>query len=123
MKTSPCSSSYGHGAHRFSIEWSRIEPEEGEFSLVALDHYARVLDSLHAHNLDPFLTLHHFSSPRWLAADGGWANEAVVDRFRRFTDVVARRLGDRVPYVCTINEPQIVDTHRLPGDGVPAGCR
>jgi beta-glucosidase len=100
--------SYGHAAHRFSIEWSRIEPEEGEFSTVALDHYAHVLDSLHAHGLQPFMTLHHFSSPRWVAADGGWANPAIVDRFRRYTDVVARRLGDRVPYVCTINEPQIV---------------
>jgi beta-glucosidase len=100
--------SYGHRAHRFSIEWSRIEPEEGEFSQVALDHYARVLDSLHSHGLTPFMTLHHFSSPRWLAADGGWANPKVVDRFRRFTDVVAQHLGDRAPYVCTINEPQIV---------------
>jgi beta-glucosidase len=100
--------SYGHGAHRFSIEWSRIEPEEGQFSAVALDHYARVLDSLHDHGMTPFMTLHHFSSPRWLAADGGWANPKVVDRFRRFTDVVAQHLGPRAPYVCTINEPQIV---------------
>jgi beta-glucosidase len=114
--------SYGHNAHRFSIEWSRIEPEEGEFSSVELDHYSRVLDSLHSHGMTPFMTLHHFSSPRWLAADGGWANPAVVDRFRRFTDVVAKRLGDRAPYVCTINEPQIVALIGYQGTGFPPGA-
>ena len=114
--------SYGHGAHRFSIEWSRIEPEEGLFSQVALDHYARVLDSLHAHGMTPFMTLHHFSSPRWLAADGGWANPAVVDRFRRFTDVVAQHLGDRAPYVCTINEPQIVALMGYQSEIFPPGA-
>jgi beta-glucosidase len=101
-------SSYGHNANRFSIEWARIEPEPGEYSNAALDHYARVLDSVHDHGMTPFVTLHHFSSPRWIHADGGWANPVIVDRFRRYTDVVARRLGDRIPYVCTINEPQVV---------------
>ena len=114
--------SYGHGAHRFGIEWARIEPEPGEFSNAALDHYARVLDSLHRHGMTPFMTLHHFTSPRWLAADGGWENDAVVDRFRRYCDVVARRLGDRVPFVCTINEPQIVAIAGYQGTGFPPGA-
>ncbi len=100
--------SYGHNANRFSLEWSRIEPEEGEFSRAALDHYSRVLDSVLTNGMQPWVTLHHFTSPRWLASDGGWTNPAVVDRFRRYTDVVAQRLGDRIPVVCTINEPQIV---------------
>jgi beta-glucosidase len=100
--------SLGHNAHRYGIEWARIEPEPGEFSNAALDHYDRVLDSLHDNGLTPFMTLHHFSSPRWLAAEGGWASPGVVDRFRRFGEVVAGRYGDRVPFVCTINEPQIV---------------
>ncbi len=114
--------SYGHNAHRFGIEWARIEPEEGEFSIVALDHYARVLDSLHDNGLTPFATLHHFSSPRWLAADGGWTDPRVVDRFRRYTDVVAKRLGDRIPFVCTINEPHIVAIIGYQGTGFPPGA-
>jgi beta-glucosidase len=111
--------SYGHNAHRFGIEWARVEPEPGEFSVAALDHYARVLDSLHENNLTPFATLHHFTSPRWLTAEGGWASAGVVDRFRRFVDVVARRLGDRIPFVCTINEPHIVAIVGYQGTAFP----
>jgi beta-glucosidase len=114
--------SLGHNAHRFGIEWARIEPEPGEISNAALDHYARVLDSLHANGLTPFATLHHFSSPRWLAAEGGWASGGVVDRFRRYADVVAKRLGERIPFVCTINEPHIVAIVGYQGTAFPPGA-
>ncbi len=114
--------SYGHNIHRFSIEWSRIEPDPREFSKVALDHYARVLDSLHHHGLTPFMTLHQFSSPRWIHDDGGWASPKIVDRFRAFSEIVAKRLGDRVPFVCTINEPQIVALTGYQGTGFPPGA-
>lgn len=114
--------SQGHNAHRFGIEWARIEPEPGEFSNAALDHYKRVIDSLHNHRLTPFMTLHHFTSPRWLAAEGGWASPQVVDRFRRYSDVVARRLGERVPFVCTINEPQVVATAGFQATVFPPGA-
>lgn len=114
--------SYGHNANRFSLEWSRIEPEEGEFSSAALDHYSRVLDAILTNGMQPFVTLHHFSSPRWVAADGGWANPRIVDRFRRYTDVVAGRLGDRMPNVCTINEPQIVALFGYQGGAFPPGA-
>jgi beta-glucosidase len=113
--------SYGHNANRLSIEWARIEPERGEFSNAALDHYARVIDSVRTNGMTPWVTLHHFSSPRWLAADGGWANPEVVDRFRRYADVVASRLGDRIPVVCTINEPQVVALIGYQGTGFPPG--
>src|SRR5262245_8505948 len=59
------SEQYGHNAHRFSIEWSRIEPEEGRFDENEVEHYKRVLESLHKHNLVPFVTLHHFCHPIW----------------------------------------------------------
>ena len=98
----------GQNAHRFSLEWSRIEPAPGEFSPAALDHYARVLDSLADHGLTAFATLHHFTLPRWFAARGGWLAEDAVEVFARFVERVASALGDRMPYVCTINEPQIV---------------
>ena len=112
--------SLGHNAHRFGIEWARIEPEPGEFSNAALDHYARVIESLHRHNLTPFMTLHHFSSPRWFAAEGGWAAASSVDRFRRYAEVVAKRL--EVPFVCTINEPQIVAQIGYQGTAFPPGA-
>ena len=114
--------SFGHNAHRLGLEWARIEPERDEISNAALDHYARVLDSLHAHGLIPFVTLHHFSSPRWLAAEGGWAAPGVADRFHRYAEVVARRLGERIPFVCTINEPHIVAIAGYQGTWFPPGA-
>jgi beta-glucosidase len=98
----------GQNAHRFSLEWSRIEPAEGEFSNAALDHYARVLESLHGHGLTPFVTLYHFTLPRWFAQRGGWTAPNALELFERFVEVVGTRLGGQMPYVCTINEPQIV---------------
>ena len=62
----------GFTLYRFSLEWSRIEPEEGEFSLAQLDHYRRMLATCHEHGITPMVTFHHFTSPRWLAASGGW---------------------------------------------------
>jgi beta-glucosidase len=100
--------SLGQNAHRFSLEWSRIEPAPGEFSNAALDHYARVLDSLHGHGLTAFATLYHFTLPRWFAAQGGWLAPDAVERFGQYVERVAARLGDRLPYACTVNEPQIV---------------
>ncbi len=54
----------GFTMYRFSLEWSRIEPEEGAFSLAALDHYRRVLAACHEHGVTPMVTFHHFTSPR-----------------------------------------------------------
>jgi len=97
----------GLGAYRCSLEWSRIEPEEGEFSTAALDHYRRVLDSCHAHGVTPMLTFHHFTSPRWIAMGGGWESARTADRFARFCERSMRHLGDLVPYACTLNEPNL----------------
>ena len=97
----------GLGAYRFSLEWSRIEPEEGEFSRAALDHYRRMLDMCHEHGLVPILTLHHFTSPRWVAGDGGWNELRTAERFARFCERTMRHLGDLVPCACTINEPNL----------------
>ena len=98
--------SLGQNAHRISLEWSRIEPAPGEFSVQALDHYARVLDSMARHGLTPFVTLHHFTLPLWFARRGGWLAPDAVEVFARYAAVVAERLGDRIAYACTINEPQ-----------------
>jgi beta-glucosidase len=112
----------GLQAYRFSLEWSRIEPEQGEFSLAALDHYARVLAGCHLHGLTPILTFHHFTSPRWIAADGGWENARTAERFARFCERAMSHLGDLVPYACTLNEPNLgALLHRVLGIPDPRG--
>ena len=100
--------SLGQNAHRLSLEWSRIEPAPGEFSAAALEHYRRVLGSVEQHGLTAFVTLHHFTLPRWLAERGGWLAPDAVERFARYTERVAAALGDLMPFAGTINEPQIV---------------
>jgi beta-glucosidase len=98
----------GFNNYRFSIEWSRIEPEDGHFSRAELDHYRRVCATCLEHGLDATVTFHHFTSPRWVAAAGGWADPAVVDRFGRFCEATVDHLGDLITRACTINEPNIV---------------
>jgi beta-glucosidase len=97
----------GFNAYRFSIEWARIEPEEGEFSLAALDHYRRMLATCHEHGLQPVVTFHHFTSPRWLIRDGGWLDARTPDRFVRYCERATRHLGDLIGAACTFNEPNL----------------
>jgi beta-glucosidase len=97
----------GFNTYRLSIEWARIEPEEGFFSKAALDHYRRMIASCHAQNVIPMVTFHHFTAPLWFTRDGGWENPKSVDRFARYCEAAARALGDLIPFACTINEANI----------------
>ena len=94
----------GLNAYRFSIEWARIEPEEGVFSEKETQHYRDVIRCCKENGLEPIVTLHHFTSPRWLIEQGGWEAEATVERFARYCRYVVEQLGDLFTYVCTINE-------------------
>jgi beta-glucosidase len=98
----------GFGAYRFSLEWSRIEPDEGEFSNAALDHYRRMITTTRDLGLLPVVTFHHFTTPRWAVTDGGWTDPAIVERFARFCERAVAHLGDEIGMACTINEPNIV---------------
>jgi len=98
----------GFNAYRFSLEWSRLEPEDGEFSTAQMDHYIRMAETCAALGLNPVVTLHHFTIPRWLAARGGWSNPATAEYFARFAKWVGERLDGVVDMICTINEPNIV---------------
>lgn len=100
----------GLDTYRFSVEWSRIEPAEGEFSRVALAHYRDQCLGLRARGVDPVVTLHHFTTPQWLTHQGGWETDLAVDRFGRFCTVVTEALGDVMAQACTLNEPNIVST-------------
>src|SRR5512139_4077192 len=97
----------GFNAYRFSIEWARIEPEEGEFSYAELEHYRRMLATCHEHGLKPVVTFHHFTSPRWLMRDGGWLDEKTPERFARYCERVVKHLGDLISVACTVNEPNL----------------
>ena len=97
----------GHNTHRLSVEWSRIEPEKGAFDPSAVRRYREMLEGLRNRGIEPMVTLFHFTSPLWLARQGGWANPATVPLFRRFVRYTVHQLGDLVTLWCTINEPNI----------------
>lgn len=97
----------GFNTYRFSIEWARIEPERGCFSMAAMEHYRRVLAACHENGITPMVTLFHFSSPRWFAALGGWEKAEAADLFVRYCGRVSRHLGDLMRYAATFNEPNL----------------
>lgn len=94
----------GLNAYRFSIEWARIEPQEGVFDEAAVAHYRDVIACCKKNGLEPVVTLHHFSSPKWLISKGGWEAETTPADFARYTQYVMEQLGSELRYVCTINE-------------------
>ena len=94
----------GLNAYRFSIEWARIEPEEGRFDEHEIAHYRDMLHCCRERGVTPVVTLHHFSSPAWLIRNGGWKKEYVVGAFAKYARYVAMHLGRELEYVCTINE-------------------
>ena len=115
--------SLSHTAHRLSIEWSRLEPEEGVWDDGALAHYVEVVRALRRRRLEPIVTLHHFTNPQWLIERGGWVNPGVVDRFARYVQRVAAALSGSVRYWITINEPLVyIRMHYVQGLG-PPGAR
>lgn len=100
--------SLGLNSYRFSIEWARIEPAEGEFSVASLNHYRRVIEACIARGLVPVVTLHHFTLPQWVADAGGFEAEKISFWLGRYAQKVAQALGDLIGIACTINEPNIV---------------
>jgi len=96
-----------HNAHRFSIEWSRIEPRPGDCVNAELRHYCEVTAALRRRRIEPVVTLHHFTNPRWLAAAGGWQMRSAVDSYLRYVRNTAEALCAEVRYWVTINEPLV----------------
>lgn len=100
----------GHNAHRFSIEWARIEPKEGVFDPEAIEHYRNVLQSLHNRGIEPFVTLWHFTLPLWFVDRGGWEREDAPEIFARYCEYVVKELGSLATHWATINEPMVVSS-------------
>ncbi len=101
-------SAMGLNAYRFSLEWSRIEPEPGEFSTAALDHYKAICAGARDRGILPVVTFHHFTSPRWVAAEGAFEWDETPARFADYVARAADHLGDEIGMACTINEPNVV---------------
>jgi len=97
----------GHNAHRFSIEWGRIEPTEGVFDEKEIEHYRDVLKALQKRGITPFITLWHFTLPLWLAESGGFERKDSPEIFARYCAYVVEGLGDLCEHYTTINEPNV----------------
>lgn len=96
----------GVRAYRFSVAWPRVLPKgRGEVNAAGLDFYDRIVDTLLAAGIEPFVTLYHWDLPQALQDEGGWTNRATAEAFVTYADVLSRRLGDRVKKWITHNEP------------------
>lgn len=114
--------SLGHNAYRFSIEWSRIEPEEGIFDEKEIEHYRQVIAELREREMEPFVTLWHWTNPVWFVKAGGWENKKAIEYFVRYVEKIVSSL-DRVTFWITMNESEAFARHgyftkdRPPGTG------
>lgn len=95
----------GHNAHRFSIEWSRIEPEEGKFNQAEIEHYREVIKALRERGIEPFVTLWHWTLPLWIRDRGGWESEETVHRFSAFCERMGGEFRNDVRNWMVLNEP------------------
>jgi len=96
-----------NNCHRMSIEWARIEPQEGEFDQKAIEHYRKVLQDLKKRNVKVMLTLHHFTNPDWFILKKGWEKGRNRKYFLRYVEYAVENLGDLVDFWVTINEPDV----------------
>ena len=99
--------SLGHNAHRFSIEWSRIEPEEGKFDEKEIKHYRQVILALRARGLEPFITLWHWTMPVWFVEKGGFQKNNNIKYFVRFCKMIVEKFKDEIKFWIVLNEPEI----------------
>ncbi|MDB5165443.1 MAG: putative beta-glucosidase [Candidatus Saccharibacteria bacterium] len=94
-------------AYRYSIEWSRVEPEEGAWNAEAIEHYKIYTARLRALGIEPIVTLFHFTLPVWFAAKGGFEKRSNIKYFVRYAEKIMNELGPHVKIVVTLNEPTV----------------
>lgn len=98
----------GFDGYRFSTSWARVMPDGVNVNPEGLDFYDRLVDAMCARGIKPLTTLYHWELPQPLADIGGWRNREIPERFAAFSDVIVKRLGDRMHSVAPINEPWCV---------------
>lgn len=97
--------SLGHNAHRLSLEWARIEPEEGKFNEEAIAHYRKVLMALRNRGITPMVTIWHFTLPLWFSEKGGFEQKNSPEIFARYAGYAVSKLSDLCIHFSTMNEP------------------
>ena len=97
----------GVNHYRFSIEWSKIEPQNGNYNVESIQHYRDLCDSLIKNNITPVVTLHHFTHPTWFEKLGAFEKKENIDHFIEYSEYAFNNLKDLVPIWCTINEPSV----------------
>lgn len=97
-----------NSAVRISIEWARIEPEQGKFDESEINHYRKVLIAAKGRGLKTFVTLHHFSNPIWFADLGAWLNPKAPKIFANYVKKCASEFNELIDFYMPINEPQVV---------------
>jgi beta-glucosidase len=100
----------GLNAYRFSIDWSRIEPEKGKYSKEGIEYYKDLIKELKSNGIEPFLTCWHWPVPLWLEEEGGLLAKNIVEYFGKYIEVLVENFGQDVKYWMTINEPLVVST-------------
>ena len=96
-----------HNAHRFSLEWSRLEPKKGSFNEKEIGHYRQVVEALCQKGIEPFLTVWHWTNPLWIRDLGGWENQETVDYFSDYLRKVVSSLREQVKFWIVLNEPMV----------------
>ena len=97
----------GVNHYRFSIEWSKIEPQNGDYNVESIQHYRDLCDSLIKNNITPVVTLHHFTHPTWFEKLGAFEKKENIHHFIEYSEYAFNNLKDLVPIWCTINEPSV----------------
>ncbi len=111
----------GVSSYRFSPAWSKIEPEPGNYDKDAIQHYHQVIDALRAADIEPMLSIHHFTHPLWFEDMGSFEKESNLDHFVRFAERLFSEYHDKVELWCTINEPAVFGTVGWFGGVFPPG--
>lgn len=115
--------SLGTNTHRLSIQWSRLEPDEGIWAKDAVEYYVRVLGFLKSNGIVPFVTLHHCTIPSWLAKSGGWESERAVEAFEGYVRRAVRSFGAHVQHWVTMNAPVLYAYRGYVAGSAPPGAR
>ncbi|MBI4670975.1 MAG: glycoside hydrolase family 1 protein [Chloroflexi bacterium] len=113
--------SLGHNAHRLSVEWSRIEPSEGKWEDAVIARYREMLIALRERNIEPFVTLVHYTHPRWFMARGGWLSDESPRLMERYAAHMVETLGDLCHFWMTLNEPNLYMVLNYVWKGRPPG--